>query len=77
VAELESIFEPFKQSSRTRDGSGGTGLGLSITRKIMAAHGGSVEAGNATGGGAVMRMRLPAAQSLPAAGRPCAEADAA
>jgi PAS domain S-box-containing protein len=59
--ELERIFDAFVQSSRTRDGSGGTGLGLTITRKIMSAHGGSIVAANAPGGGALMSMSLPAA----------------
>ncbi len=59
--ELESIFDAFVQSSRTRDGSGGTGLGLTICRRILAAHGGSVQAGHAPGGGALLRLRLPAA----------------
>jgi PAS domain S-box-containing protein len=58
--ELETIFEAFVQSSRTRDGAGGTGLGLTICRKIMGAHGGRIEAGNAEGGGALMRIWLPA-----------------
>jgi len=58
--ELEMIFEAFVQSSRTRDGSGGTGLGLTICRKIMGAHGGSIVAANAPGGGALLRVRLPA-----------------
>jgi PAS domain S-box-containing protein len=57
--ELESVFEPFMQSSRTRDGSGGTGLGLTISRKIMSAFGGSIAAANAHGGGAVMTISLP------------------
>jgi signal transduction histidine kinase len=57
--ELESIFEAFEQSSRTRDRSGGTGLGLTISRKIMAAHGGTLQAGNAPGGGAILSLRLP------------------
>ena len=59
--ELESIFEAFVQSSRTKDGSGGTGLGLAICRKIMLAHGGSIRARNHPEGGAVFEMRLPAA----------------
>jgi hypothetical protein len=59
--ELESIFDAFAQSSRTRDGSGGTGLGLTICRRIMNAHGGTIEATNAAGGGALMRICLPAA----------------
>jgi len=57
--ELESIFEAFVQSSRTRDGSGGTGLGLAICRKILKAHGGHIVAENAAGGGARMRIHLP------------------
>jgi PAS domain S-box-containing protein len=58
--ELEAIFEPFVQSSRTGDGSGGTGLGLTICRKIMSAHGGSITASNAEGGGTLIRISLPA-----------------
>ncbi len=60
-AELESIFEPFVQSSRTKDGSGGTGLGLTICRQIMQAHGGYIAARNHPGGGAVFRWALPLA----------------
>ena len=58
--ELEAIFEPFVQSSRTRDGSGGTGLGLTISRRILRAHGGNVVAANAPGGGALLRVTVPA-----------------
>jgi PAS domain S-box-containing protein len=57
--ELEAIFDAFVQSSRTRDGSGGTGLGLTICRGIMNAHGGSIVASNADGGGACLTIRLP------------------
>lgn len=60
--ELESIFEPFVQSTRTKDGSGGTGLGLSISRRLVALHGGSLSAENRTGGGSVFRVTLPAAR---------------
>jgi PAS domain S-box-containing protein len=63
--ELEAIFDAFVQSSLTRDGSGGTGLGLTICRKIMGAHGGSITARNAEGGGALFVIELPA----PAAGQ--------
>jgi signal transduction histidine kinase len=58
--ELDTIFDAFVQSSRTRDGSGGTGLGLTICRKIMRAHGGRIEAANADGGGAIISLWLPA-----------------
>lgn len=68
-AELESIFEAFVQSSRTRDGSGGTGLGLAITRAIVQAHGGCIQARNHSEGGAEFMVRLPArgqSETLPA-----------
>lgn len=61
VAELDSIFEPFVQSSLTKDGSGGTGLGLAICRQIMQAHGGFIVAGNQARGGAEFRFGLPLA----------------
>ncbi len=60
-AELQDIFDAFIQSSRTKDGSGGTGLGLAICRKIMDAHGGTIHAENAPGGGARIVIELPAA----------------
>ena len=56
--ELEAIFDPFVQSTRTRDGSGGTGLGLAICRSIMRAHGGFVIADNHPRSGAVFRIGL-------------------
>jgi signal transduction histidine kinase len=59
---MEEIFSPFVQSSRTRDGSGGSGLGLAISRRIMTAHGGTITAENAPGGGALLRLHLPDAQ---------------
>ena len=59
-AELETIFEAFVQSSKTKDGSGGTGLGLAICRKIVEAHGGRIHAANGAGGGSEFRIRLPA-----------------
>ena len=58
--ELDSIFEAFVQSSRTKDGSGGTGLGLAICRKIMDGHAGRIHARNHPDGGAVFDILLPA-----------------
>ncbi len=57
--ELESIFEPFTQSSLTNDGSGGTGLGLTISRSIMRAHQGRIWAENAVGDGSLFCIWLP------------------
>src|SRR6185437_12373482 len=42
-----------------RQGPGGAGLGLAIVSAIVAAHGGSVSASNADGGGASFVVRLP------------------
>ena len=74
AAELETIFEAFVQSSRTKDGSGGTGLGLAICRKIMAAHHGQISARNHPDGGAVFDIHLPA--GLPPVTRDAATATA-
>ncbi len=54
---MEHIFKPF--FSRRRAGQG-TGLGLSISYRIVADHGGEIEAQSAgTGQGATFRVRLP------------------
>ncbi len=57
--ELESIFDKFVQSSRTKTGAGGTGLGLAICHEIIAAHQGRIWAENAAEGGAVFTFTLP------------------
>lgn len=60
--ENETIFESFRQSSRTNTGAGGTGLGLAICRGIVEMHGGMIWAENtAQGQGACITFRLPAA----------------
>jgi len=40
--ELNSVFDSFSQSSKTKDGAGGTGLGLAICRDIIIAHDGLI-----------------------------------
>lgn len=57
--ELDSIFEKFVQSRKTRSGAGGTGLGLAICREIVTAHGGSIWARNNPNGGATFSFQLP------------------
>ena len=52
---MPRLFEPFF----TTRGSEGTGLGLAVSHGIARAHGGSLAAANAPGGGAVFTLRLP------------------
>ena len=59
--ELETIFEKFVQSSKTKTGAGGTGLGLAICQEIMRAHRGSIAACNNSQGGASFSLQLPRA----------------
>jgi len=57
-ADLPLVFERFYRAPTAR-GKPGSGLGLAIVRHVVEAHGGSAEAGNAPGGGAVLTLRLP------------------
>jgi two-component system sensor histidine kinase MprB len=59
AADLPHVFERFYRAPSAR-GMPGSGLGLAIVSQIAVAHGGSVEAGAAAGGGAVVTLRLPA-----------------
>jgi PAS domain S-box-containing protein len=69
---LSSLFEPF---FTTKDGRG-TGLGLATVREFADEAGGSVEAGNVPGAGAVFTLRLPLAAAVPAPEEPDAPAEA-
>lgn len=64
--EMESIFDKFVQSSRTRSGAGGTGLGLAICKEIADLHGGMLSARNGANGGAEFTLRLPSTEASPA-----------
>jgi nitrogen fixation/metabolism regulation signal transduction histidine kinase len=52
---LEEIFVPFFTTK-----PGGSGVGLTLARQIALAHGGHIEALNQPGGGALLKMSLPA-----------------
>ncbi len=54
ASDLPRLFDPFF-TTKAR----GTGLGLAIVRKIMDAHGGTVEVKNVEGGGTQMVLTVP------------------
>jgi len=57
----EALFDRFWRAEGGRErGKDGAGLGLAIVAAIVDAHGGTVAAGNAGGGGAVFSVQLPA-----------------
>lgn len=60
-AELETVFDKFKQSSKTKTGAGGTGLGLAICKGILEAHSGKIWAENNPEGGSSFYFVLPVA----------------
>ncbi|MBL3600639.1 MAG: PAS domain S-box protein [gamma proteobacterium endosymbiont of Lamellibrachia anaximandri] len=57
--ELETVFDKFIQSSKTRSEGGGTGLGLAISKEIIEAHGGRIWAQNYPQGGAEFILEIP------------------
>jgi len=61
--ELESIFDKFVQSRKTKTGAGGTGLGLAICKEIIEAHNGKIWAENNPEGGAMFSFMLPYEQN--------------
>lgn len=72
AAMLPRVFEPFAQGDRTLERSpGGLGIGLTLARRLVEAHGGTIEAeSGGAGRGSVFTVRLPrltTAQGEPAA----------
>jgi two-component system sensor histidine kinase KdpD len=57
--ELDRIFDKFYRVRKGDSQRAGTGLGLAICRGFIEAMGGSIEAGNREGGGAVFTIGLP------------------
>ena len=56
--EADRVFDRFYRSAEAR-AKPGSGLGLAIVHQVAEAHGGSVVAEEAEGGGARLRLRLP------------------
>ncbi len=59
--DLPFVFDRFHRAREAR-GMRGSGLGLAIVREIAEAHGATVSAENAEGGGARLRISFPAGQ---------------
>ena len=55
--DLERVFDRFRKGST----STGSGLGLTISRNLVEAHGGTVVAARAAGGGTLIAVELPKA----------------
>jgi signal transduction histidine kinase/DNA-binding response OmpR family regulator len=58
ASELESIFEPFEQSTVGRGAHGGTGLGLTISRQFVRLMGGELTADSRLGEGSVFGFEV-------------------
>ena len=54
VQQLQRVFEPFFTTK-----SRGTGLGMAISKRIVEAHGGSIDVRNSASGGAEVLITLP------------------
>ena len=59
-AHMKRLFEPF---FTTKAPGEGTGLGLSLARKIVLAHGGSIDVASDIGVGSAFTVRLPAVEA--------------
>jgi two-component system OmpR family sensor kinase/two-component system sensor histidine kinase BaeS len=55
AADLPKIFDRFSKGTQSR----GSGLGLAIARRLVIAHGGTIEAASERGRGATMTIALP------------------
>ncbi len=58
--EIPRVFDPFYRSERSRSrGTGGVGLGLTLAKRIVEAHGGTIEVGRGIDSGTRVIVTLP------------------
>jgi len=67
-AAIPHLFERFFKADTARARSEGSGLGLAIASENARLHGGRIEAGSHSGGGAVFAVSLPVHRHLPVSG---------
>ena len=63
------MFDRFYKADTARARSEGSGLGLAIAWENARLHGGHIEAGNHSGGGAIFTVSLPLNGHCPISGR--------
>jgi two-component system OmpR family sensor kinase len=62
--DLPRVFVPFFRGERSRSrGTGGVGLGLTLAKRIVEAHGGTIEVESSLGVGTTVRVELPGVSS--------------
>ncbi|SCF79812.1 HAMP domain-containing sensor histidine kinase [Streptomyces sp. Cmuel-A718b] len=67
AGDLPHVFDRFWRAEKSRSRrTGGSGLGLAIVRKLVEAHGGTVEATSTEGEGSTFALQLPGAGGRPA-----------
>jgi two-component system sensor histidine kinase MtrB len=67
-AAIPHLFDRFYKADTARARSEGSGLGLAIAAENARLHGGRIDAGNHSGGGAVFTVSLPVNGHLPVGG---------
>lgn len=59
-ADLQNVFTPFFRTDRSRARqTGGVGMGLALARRVVEAHGGTIDVESQPGQGTKVRFRIP------------------